>query len=252
MTEASDGRLAGRVAIVTGAGRGIGRTLALALAEAGASVVVAARRAETLDEVVAEIEQAGGRATSVPTDVTDARAVEALAQAAVSRYGGLDVMVNNAGTLINASIVDTDVEELDRLMATNVRGTFLGVQAALRVMGRGGSVINIASTFGNTPVRGYGAYCASKAAILQLTRVAALESARAGIRVNAIAPGFVATDFNTEAMADPTTRSAIEKRVPLGRVIDPDELVPLTLYLATDDSAYCTGSVFTIDGGFAL
>jgi NAD(P)-dependent dehydrogenase (short-subunit alcohol dehydrogenase family) len=244
--------LAGAVTVVTGASRGIGRTLARGLAAAGARVAAAARDRAGLDSLVGEITADGGEAVAVPADVSDPPSVDALIAAVVRRWGRLDVLVNNAGIITYEKVADTDPDDWDRIFAVNVRGTFLCTRAALRVMGTGGSIVNIASVFGTTPVRGYAAYCASKAAILQFTKVAAAENARRGIRVNAVAPGYVESDLNAEAFADPATRQAVERRIPLGRIATADELVPVVRYLGSPGSSYVTGSVITVDGGFAL
>lgn len=252
MTDRSEPALDGAVTVVTGASRGIGRTLARALAGAGARLVAAARGKETLDALVEEVRADGGEAIGVVTDVADPASVDALVAAALARWGRIDAFVNNAGIITYEPVTETGVDTWDRIFATNVRGTFLCTRAALPVMERGASIVNIASVFGTTPVRGYAAYCASKAAILQFTRVAALESARRGIRVNAVAPGYVESDFNAEAFADPAVRAAVEKRIPLGRIATADEIAPVVRYLCSPASAYVTGSVLTIDGGFAL
>ena len=245
--------LEGRVALVTGASRGIGRALAVALGSVGAKVALTARSAETLAEAASAVEAAGGETLVLPADVGDPDAAEAVTDAVVEHWGGLDVVVNNAGVIRQAKIVDMSLEDWDAVLTTNLRGVFLYTRAAMRRMGEGGgSIVNVASNFGLKAVRTYGAYCASKAAVLHLTRVAALEGARSGIRVNALAPGYIETDLNADVLGDPEVRERIEHRVPMGRVASPDELVPAVLYLASQQSAYVTGECITIDGGFWL
>ncbi|MDG4834309.1 SDR family oxidoreductase [Solwaraspora sp. WMMD1047] len=252
MTRPGTDDLGGAVTVITGASRGIGRTLARELAAAGARVAAAARDRVGLDTLVEEITAAGGEAVAVPTDISDAASVDGLFDAVADRFGRVDALVNNAGIISYEPLTETDPATWDRIFAVNVRGTFLCTRAALGKLERGGSIVNIASVFGTTPVRGYGAYCASKAAILQLTRVAAAENARRGIRVNAVAPGYVESDFNAESFADPAVREAVERRIPLGRIATADELVPIVRYLCSPNSAYVTGSVVTVDGGFSL
>src|SRR5215210_244405 len=192
--------LEGRVAIVTGAGRGIGRVLALALAEAGADVALAARSAGEIQQVAAEIEECGRRALAVPTDVTQSTQVDGLVERVLDELGGLHILVNNSGVIHSASLLETDPEEWDRVVATNLRGTFLCMRAAGRhfVGRREGKVINVASNFAFMGVPHFASYCASKAGMVNLTRAAAIEWASSGVQVNAIAPGYVETDMNAE------------------------------------------------------
>ena len=252
MSDAAAKPIDGAVAVVTGAGRGIGRAIATALAAAGAHVVVAARSLDELERLVSELEGAGGAATAIRVDVSNEESVQELVDLTVARLGTLDILVNNAGIVAHGRIVDTSYDQWASIFRTNVDGTFLCTRAALRVMSPGSSIVNVASTFGNAVVRGYAAYCASKAAILHFTRVAAAEAARAGVRINAVAPGYVETDLNASALADPDTRAAIERRIPLGGIANPDDLVPTILHLCGPGSSGMTGSVVTIDGGFAL
>jgi NAD(P)-dependent dehydrogenase (short-subunit alcohol dehydrogenase family) len=244
--------LHGAVVIVTGAGRGIGRVVAEGIAAAGARVVLGSRSLDQLKAVEAGILERGGQAVAIPFDVMDPTSVEAMVDAAAAQWGQLDGLVNNAGVAQHTRIVDMAIEDWERILRTNLTGAFLTMQATLRHLSRGGSIVNVASVFGETPVRGYGAYCASKAGLLHLTRVAAAEHARDGIRINALAPGYIATPLNEEAFSDEATRESVLKQIPLRRIADPEELVPLVQYLLSDVSAYVTGSVFTIDGGFAL
>ena len=252
MREPSEALLDGVATIVTGAGRGIGAVLGRELAARGARVTLAARSTEQIEQVAEEIRSAGGEATAIPVDVADADSVDGLVTQSLEHWGSVDALVNNAGIITYAPISETTPADWDSILATNAGGVFRCTRSAASVMQAGASIVNIASVFGQRPVRGYAAYCASKAAILHFTRVAALEFAQQGIRVNALAPGYVESDLNVEALADPKIRESIEKRVPMSRIATPEELVPLVAYLCSPDSSYVTGSTFTIDGGFAL
>ena len=245
--------LAGRVALVTGASRGIGRSVALALAGAGADVAVAARTVEDLKLVADEIQDVGRRALPVHLDVTDAGSADDAVAAVVRDLGRLDVLVNNAGIVQTAAALETTDADWDRVLATNLRGVFLCSRAAGRVLTaqRSGKVVNMASNFGIVATPGHAAYCASKAAILQLTRVLALEWAPFNVQVNAIAPGYVSTDLNAGMRADPDLTERVVRRIPAGRMAEPDEIGPLAVLLASPASDFMTGSTVVIDGGHA-
>ncbi|TWA68197.1 NAD(P)-dependent dehydrogenase (short-subunit alcohol dehydrogenase family) [Azospirillum brasilense] len=243
--------LTNRTALVTGASSGLGRHFAGVLAAAGARVALAARRRESLDAAVAEIEAAGGQAVAVPLDVTDAASVHDGVHMAASGLGGLDILVNNAGTTVSKAALDHAEDDWDRVIDTNLKGAFLTAQAAARVMreqGRGGSIVNIASILGLRVAGHVAAYAASKAGLVQLTQALALEWARHGIRVNALAPGYMETDLNRDFLATDAGQALI-RRVPqrrLGRLADLDG--PLLL-LCSDASSYMTGAVVPVDGG---
>ncbi|AIB11406.1 2-deoxy-D-gluconate 3-dehydrogenase [Azospirillum argentinense] len=243
--------LTNRTALVTGASAGLGRHFAGVLAAAGARVALAARRRESLDAAVAEIEAAGGQAIAVPLDVTDAASVRAGVREAAGALGGLDILVNNAGATVAKPALDYAEEEWDRVIDTNLKGAFLTAQETARVMreqGRGGSIVNIASILGLRVAGHVVAYTASKAGLVQMTQALALEWARYGIRVNALAPGYMETDLNRDFLATDSGQALI-RRVPqrrLGRLADLDG--PLLL-LCSDASAYMTGAVVPVDGG---
>jgi 2-deoxy-D-gluconate 3-dehydrogenase len=243
--------LAGKVAVVTGAGRGIGRSLALALALAGADLVLVARSPDELDAVAKEIEALGRRALAVPTDITDEVAVEHLADHTVEVFGQVDVLVNNSGILATRALLDQPAAEWDAVHATNVRGTFLATKAIGRhLVGQGhGKVVNVASNFAFKGIPLHAAYSSSKAAVVAFTRCMALEWARSNVQVNALAPGYVETDFNAEARADEVTYGRILKGVPARRMARPDELGSWLVQLAGPASDFMTGSVVVIDGG---
>ncbi|QCO01688.1 SDR family NAD(P)-dependent oxidoreductase [Azospirillum argentinense] len=243
--------LTNRTALVTGASAGLGRHFAGVLAAAGARVALAARRRESLDAAVSEIEAAGGQAIAVPLDVTNAASVRNGVREAAGAFGGLDILVNNAGATVAKPALDYAEEEWDRVIDTNLKGAFLTAQETARVMreqGRGGSIVNIASILGLRVAGHVVAYTASKAGLVQMTQALALEWARYGIRVNALAPGYMETDLNRDFLATDAGQALI-RRVPqrrLGRLADLDG--PLLL-LCSDASAYMTGAVVPVDGG---
>lgn len=221
-----EGALEGRVGIVTGAGRGIGRALALALAEAGADVALAARSTGEIKKVSAEVEDLGRRALAVPTDVTDEAEVEGLVGRVLKDLGGLDILVNNSGVIHSAPLTETSLEDWDRVVGTNLRGTFLCMRAAGRhFLERGeGKVVNVASNFAFMGVPRFASYSASKAGVVSLTRSAAIEWASFGVQVNAIAPGYVETDMNAGARSDEKLGARIVGQIPSGRMARAEEL----------------------------
>jgi 2-deoxy-D-gluconate 3-dehydrogenase len=243
--------LQGRRALVTGASRGIGRSVALALAEAGADLALVARSLPDLEMTAKEVRALGRTAVVATMDVTDADAVQRATDEAVAELGGLDVLVNNSGVMTAARLLDTRVEEWDRVMTTNLRGTFLVTKAAGRylVEQRSGKVINVASHFGLMAQSGFSAYCASKAGLIQFTKVLALEWARDNVQVNAIAPGYTATDLNSALRSDEAHTAKVVSRIPARRMADADEIGPLAVLLASPASDFMTGSVLVIDGG---
>lgn len=246
--------LTGRVAIVTGAGRGLGRALALALATAGADVVLAARNVDQLGAVAKEVQDIGGRSLVVPTDVTDTSSVDDMVRRTLAEFGDLHVLVNNSGTYAVAPIIDMSDDEWDRVLNTNLRGTFLCSRAAGRHFAeqRRGRVINIASNLGTVGRAGFSAYCASKAAIINFTRTGALEWAHFGAQMNAIAPGYFETEFNADLRADAVAASKVVRRIPALRMGRPEEIGPLCVYLASDAAAFMTGETIVLDGGESI
>jgi NAD(P)-dependent dehydrogenase (short-subunit alcohol dehydrogenase family) len=241
--------LDGRLAVVTGAGRGIGRGCALALAEAGADVVAISRTRGELEQVAGAIEAAGRRARVVTCDVTDAAAV-ARAFASLDR---VDVLVAAAGANVPEPFLDVGEARFDALMAVNVKGTFLAAQAAARRMvaaGRGGAIVLVSSQMGRVGAPNRTVYCAAKHAVEGLTRAAAVELAPAGIRVNAVAPTFVETPMTRPFLADPAFRAEVEAQIPLGRVGQVDDVVGAVVFLASAAASLVTGASLAIDGGW--
>lgn len=243
--------LAGRVAVVTGGGRGLGRAIALALAEAGADVVVAARSVEEIGRVAGEVGKRGRRSLAVPTDITDEETVERLIRRTVDELGGLDILVNNSGVVHMAPLLETSPEDWDRVVATNLRGTYLCMRTAGRHFAEKGSgkVINVSSNLAFKGRPRFSAYSASKAAIAALTRTAAVEWARFGVQVNAVAPGYVETDMNAELRTDKELYARVVNQIPARRMARAEEIGPLVVYLASPASDFLTGETIVIDGG---
>ena len=244
--------LTGRVAIMTGAGRGLGRTMALALAAAGADLALASRTTPELDSLVEEIEALGRRAIAVPTDITSPDACEALVAAAVERLGRLDILVNNAGTNVRKSALEITPDEYDFVIQTNLKGYFNGARAAGRrfVEQGSGKVINVSSILGSVALPNQAAYASSKGAIDQLTKVLAIEWATANVQVNGLAPTYFETDLTRPLYDDPERKAFIEERTPMGRWGQPHELAGAVIFLASDASDFVTGQTILVDGGW--
>lgn len=247
--------LDGKVAIVTGGSKGIGKAIALALAEAGADVALAARSRENLDRAAAEVEGLGRRAVAVPTDVADAEQVTALVDRTVSELGTLDVLVNNAGGAPFLSTVEAmRLEGFDKYFRINFTSAFLCTRAAGPVLLEkgGGAVVNVASVAGLIASPGLTYYASAKAALISLTRTVAQEWASSGIRVNAIAPGWIETDLNVGARQDPAFYESIRSQIPMGRWGRAEEVAAAARFLASDAASFMTGSVVVVDGGQTL
>jgi len=244
-------RLGGRVALVTGAGTGIGAAIARRFAAEGATVVLCGRRREPLDAVAAEIVAAAGRADVTPLDVADERAFGDAIHAAHARHGRLDVLVNNAYQMTAAPLVDLSTEAWHKNFRVTLDAAFFGLRAALPLFSKAGrgSVINVSSTAGLAGSPALAAYGAAKAALENLTRAAAIEAAPAGVRVNSLCPGVIATEGTLAAFADPRARRALERTIPMGRFGAPDEIAAAAAFLASDDAAYVTGATLIVDGG---
>ncbi|MBK8136338.1 MAG: 3-oxoacyl-[acyl-carrier-protein] reductase [Chloroflexi bacterium] len=245
--------LAERVAIVTGASRGIGRAIAIELASRGASVVVNYRSSPAAaDEVVGLINEAGGKAIAVQANVADAAAVDELFKRSIEAFGKVDILVNNAGTTRDNLIIRMKPEDFDAVIETNLKSAWLCCKAAIGVMMRKryGRIINVSSVSGVVGQAGQTNYSASKAGLLGLTKALAREYANRGITVNAVAPGFVLTDL-TKDLAENLVKQ-LNSVIPLGRWGTPEEIAKATAFLASDDAAYITGQVLNVDGGMAM
>jgi NAD(P)-dependent dehydrogenase (short-subunit alcohol dehydrogenase family) len=243
--------LAGRVAVVTGASRGIGRAVALALGAAGAAVACCARSAEQVEATAAEVSGHGGRARGFRLDVTRRNEIDAVVADIGAALGPIDILVNNAGITLDKRSVEVTDEEWDDVLATNLTSTFTLARAVAPGMmeQRRGKIINIGSMYGKIGVPRYAAYCASKAAVEALTRSLAVEWARYGIQVNCLAPGYINTDIPREAMADEKLRTLFLSRIPARRIGEPEEVATLAVYLASAASDFMTGQTVYLDGG---
>ncbi len=256
MTEPATSRistdLSGQVAIVTGAGRGLGRLIAEVLARAGARIACVDVEAELAAGTVQRIEVAGGIAEALPCGVTDSRRVGEVVEAVVTKWGGLEILVNNAGITRDNLLVRMKDDQFDAVINVNLRGTFLFTRAAARPMikGRRGRIINVASVSGMMGNPGQANYSASKAGVIGLTRTAARELAGRNITVNAVAPGFIATEM-TAALGDQIVEE-VKKRTPLGRLGKPQDVADAVLFLASEAAGFITGHVLVVDGGLTV
>lgn len=242
------GRLAGKVAVVTGGASGIGRAIAEAFLREGAKVVIGDLNPRTA-QVAAEL---GAGASGLVTDVSNSEQVAALLAHAISTFGGLHILCNNAGLDgAQARIEHYDEREFDRVLAINLKGAFLGIKHAIPLMrASGGAIINTASIAGSVVMPDMPAYCAAKAGVMQLTKVAAVEVARERIRVNTICPGVIRTPMVADLPAE--FIAGLENATPAGRIAEPAEVANLAVFLASDESPFLTGVSLAIDGGFTL
>ena len=245
--------LAGKVAIVTGGSRGIGRSIAVALAEAGADVCVAARKVEALEESVAAVRATGRKGLAVPTNVRDMDALQNRVNETKSQLGRIDILINNAATNpVFGPIANIDERAWDTTMNTNVKSAFFlskMVREAIKEHGEGGSIINVSSTGGFRASGGLGTYSVSKAAIIMLTQVCAKEWGVDGIRVNCIAPGLIKTEFSRALWDNEAVLKNSLTQSPLRRIGDPDEMAGACVYFASQASSFTTGQTLVLDGG---
>jgi len=245
--------LKGKVAIVTGGNSGIGRAIVLALAEAGANLVIDyVANPEATEELERAVMALGDKAIGVDADVSKVADLGSLIAAAVGTFGRLDIMVNNAGVETRTSILDTTEQQYDFVMGVNLKSAFFGTQLAARQMiaqGGGGRIINISSVHEDWPMPGNTAYCLSKGGMRMLTRTAGLELARHGITVNGVGPGAVDTPINQSTKSDPAKLKALEDAIPVGRLADPKEVGAVVAFLASDAASYVTATTYFVDGG---
>ena len=246
-------RFRGKVAVVTGSGRGIGKEIARAFAAEGARLVINALTPKHVENVVKEVRELGGEPVGCACDVSEPKCARKLIETAVRSFGAIDILVNNAGILLAKSVIETTPEEWDRVFAVNARGPFLCSKYAAErmIQQKRGSIINILTSHVFVPIRFRGAYAASKAAVAMLTRIMAAELAEYGIRVNAVAPGAVATDMVRKRVKEGTIDlRALEEKIPMGRLAEPGDVAKAVLFLAGDESNYITGQIIVVDGGF--
>jgi 3-oxoacyl-[acyl-carrier protein] reductase len=244
--------LSGRVALITGASQGIGRTCALRLAKDGATVVLAARNQEKLNELAAEIITTGGNAAAFPLDVADEDQVKATVKAAIAQFGKIDILVNNAGITRDQLVMRMKRADWDAVLQTNLTSAYLCIQAVISSMlkQRWGRIINITSVFGQMGQAGQANYSASKAGLIGLTMAMAREVGSRNITSNAVAPGFIETAM-TAVLSDEFKQTAV-KQIPLGRVGTPEDVASAVAFLASEDAAYITGHVMNVNGGMLM
>ncbi len=247
-------RLKGRVAVVTGASGGIGQAIALGLARFGADIVAVYRSVNNFPHIEAEVTSCGGRAMGIRADVTDPAQVEAMVAQVLERFGRIDILVNSAGIAIRKPSVSFPIEEWQRVMDVNVKGTFLCCQAVGRVMieQKRGKIINLSSPRGEFGLPGgYAAYCPSKAGVNLLTKTLAVEWAQYNIEVNAIAPTYVRTALTERLFENEAFRRSVLAEIPKGRVAEPEDLIGPVVFLASEASNFVTGHILYVDGGYS-
>jgi glucose 1-dehydrogenase len=249
-------RLEGRRALVTGANSGIGRGIALRLAHEGASVIVNyLTHPEAAEGVVAEIKGAGTNALAIMADVSDESQVDEMFVRAAEELGGLDILVNNAGMEMHRPFLEMPLEDWRKVIEVDLTGPFLCAQRAARLMiesGAGGSIVNITSVHQRIPWGGYAHYCAAKAGLDMLTKTIALELATTKVRVNAVAPGAIATQRNRDVWSEPEMMSDLLNKIPVRRVGEVEEIASVVAFLCSDEASYMTGSTVYVDGGMML
>jgi 3-oxoacyl-[acyl-carrier protein] reductase len=245
-------KLQDKIALVTGGSRGIGKAIALRLAMEGAKVVVTATTKAGADKTADEIRQSGGQAAGFETNIADAKQVDALIKSTVDQFGALHILVNNAGVTRDNLVMRMSDEDWNAVIATNLTGTFNCIRAASKIMmkQRSGKIINMTSVVALMGNKGQANYCAAKAGVIGLTKSVARELASRNIQINAVAPGFIATDM-TAALPE-AAKTAMLQSVPLERMGTPEDVASVVAFLATSDSDYITGQVFNVDGGMVM
>lgn len=246
--------LDGKVALVTGAARGIGRACALACAAAGADVIIGVRNVEAVADLVAELRATGGRVLAVTMDIADSSQIAEAVAEAVAAFGKIDVLVNNVGVAPGNLAELVEEKDLDQILDVNIKGTFLVTQTVARHMieQKSGRIINISSQAGTVTLRGESLYCMSKAAINHLTRCLAAEWAQYGITVNTVSPTFIWSDSTRPVLADPDFYARTVGHIPLGRIGDTDDVVGAVVYLASPAASLVTGANLLVDGGWSV
>jgi len=245
-------KLQDKIAIVTGGSRGIGRAIALRLAAEGAKVVVTATTKAGADKTAEEIQQNGGRATGFETNIAEVKQVEALIKGTVDQFGGLHILVNNAGITRDNLVMRMSDDDWNAVITTNLTGTFNCIRAASKTMmkQRAGKIINITSVVALMGNKGQANYCAAKAGVIGLTKSVARELASRNIQINAVAPGFILTDMT--AGLPEAAKTAMLQSVPLEKIGTPEDVAAVVAFLASPDSDYITGQVFNVDGGMVM
>ncbi len=255
-TVITSNRLAGRRALVTGSSKGIGRGIALRLAQEGADVVINYNSdPKGAEEALADVTALGRRGAMIQANLGSVAEVRALVEQSASALGGLDVLVNNAGIEKHAPFWDVKEQEFDAVVDVNLKGVFFATQAFVqqcRAAGRPGKIVNISSVHEELAFPNFAAYCASKGGVRMLTRTLAVELGPLGITINSIAPGAIETPINTKLLNDPAKLNALKRQIPLGRLGQPEDVAGLAAFLASSDSDYVTGTTYFIDGGLTV
>jgi 3-oxoacyl-[acyl-carrier protein] reductase len=241
-----------KIAIVTGASRGIGKAIAHQLASCGASVVCVSRHIEDLDKIVNEIDKAGFKATAITGDISSFESFQNIVDQTKEKYGSIEILINNAGITRDGLIIRMNEDDWNAVIDINLKGAFNGIKAVTRTMmkQRCGRIVNISSVVGITGNAGQSNYSASKAGLIGLTKASAKELASRGITVNCVAPGYIETDMTSQLSDD--VKDALVKQIPLGRIGQGKEVAYLVQYLCSDEAGYITGQTFTIDGGMVM
>lgn len=247
-------RLDGKVAVITGGSKGLGRAMAVGLAEAGATVVVVSRTKNLIEEVAQGIIRKGGKAIAIPADIKNAQDIERMTGTVADAFGRIDILINNAGIAPMSPAVDISLEEWNDVMDTDLRSIFLTAKAVGKVMmkQRSGKVINLGSILGTKALHFCLHYGAAKAAIMQMTRNLALEWSRFPIHVNCIAPGFFATEMTQAQQNDEKDKTFLLQKIPFKRFGKPEEIVGLAIFLSAPASDYITGETIFVDGGYSI